>query len=268
MKTRKSFGQHLLTDKNHLDKIVSLISVRQNDTVLEIGSGSGILTIPLAKVAKKIYAIEPERDILKHLYENIKKNNQTNVQIIEKSFLNLDLDELFKIPFKVVGNIPYNITSRILIKLFGEIDEVPKHLNLIDEAFLLMQYEVAERLVAKPGSKAFSPLSLLVQYFTEPVILHKVPKQAFSPPPKVESAFVHFKMKDKLVHVKNPKLLKTLIRTTFQQKRKKISNSISSFFQNKEILEEKLAELNIDKNLRPEDLSFDDYSRISDVIHQ
>ena len=164
--------------------------------------------------------------------------------------------------------MPYYLTSKILIKIFGEIDEIAEYLKYIDEVFLLVQYEVAERLVAKPGTKAFSPLTLLIQYFSEPTILHKVPKEAFTPPPKVESAFVHFKMKEKLTLIKNPKLLKSLMRTTFQQKRKKISNSMSKFFEDKLTLENTLSDLKIDKNLRPEDLSFEDYNKISEVIHQ
>lgn len=266
MKTRKSFGQHLLTDKNHLEKIVSLIDLKNNDTALEIGSGSGILTVPLACIAKKVFAIEPERDILNELKENLKNSNLSNVKIVEKSFLKIDLNQVSDKPFKIVGNIPYNLTSKILIKLFGEIDEIPEHLKFIDEVFLLVQYEVAERLIAKPGTKAFSPLTLLIQYFTEPTILHKVPKQAFTPPPKVESAFVHFKMKEKLAPIKEAKLLKNLIRTTFQQKRKKISNSMSRFFEDKIALENTLNNLKIDKNLRPEDLSFEDYLKISESL--
>lgn len=268
MKTRKSFGQHLLTDKNHLEKIISFLNLRSNDTVLEIGSGSGILTVPMASITKKVFAVEPERDILNELKENLKRNKLSNVEVVEKSFLKVDLNQMTDKPFKVIGNIPYNLTSKILIKLFGEIDEIPEHLKFIDEVFLLVQYEVAERIVAKPGTKAFSPLTLLVQYFTEPTILHKVPKQAFTPPPKVESAFVHFKMKEKLVPIKEAKLLKNLIRITFQQKRKKISNSMSNFFENKLALESTLNNLKIDKNLRPEDLSFEDYNKISEVIHQ
>jgi len=265
MKTKKSFGQHLLTDQTHLEKLLSLMDLSSEDIVVEIGPGTGILTLPVAKRVKKIYAIEIERDIVKELKKNLKENNISNVEVIEKNFLSIDLMKLSDKPFKIIGNIPYNITSKILIKLFGEIDNIPEHRSLLQEAYLLTQLEVAERLVAKPSTKAYSPLSLLIQFSSIPTLLHKVPRKAFTPPPKVESAFLSFKPKEILPDVKNPELVKSLIRISFQQRRKKIINSMIKFFEDKTALENALKELKIDQNLRPENLSFEDYVRISGV---
>jgi 16S rRNA (adenine1518-N6/adenine1519-N6)-dimethyltransferase len=244
------------------------MDLSSEDIVVEIGPGTGILTLPVAKRVKKIYAIEIERDIVKELKKSLKENNISNVDVIEKNFLSVDLMKLSDKPFKVIGNIPYNITSKILIKLFGEIDNIPEHRSLLQEAYLLTQLEVAERLVAKPSTKAYSPLSLLIQFSSIPTLLHKVPRKAFTPPPKVESAFLSFKPKEKLPDVQNLQLVKNLIRISFQQRRKKIINSMIKFFEDKTALENALKELKIDQNLRPENLGFDDYVRISGVIRQ
>ncbi len=266
MRAKKRFAQHFLTDEAHLEKIVDFINPSSEDVVIEIGSGTGILTLPIAKKVKKLYAVELERDIVFELKKNLKENNISNVVIIEKDFLALDLNEISDKPFKVIGNIPYNITSKILIKLFGEIDNTPSHYKLIQSVHLLMQLEVAERLIAKPSTKAYSPLSLLIQYSSNPALIHKIPGKAFTPPPKVESALVSFTPKESLPKIQNPELVKSLIRVSFQQRRKKIINSFSGFFKDKNTLENVLKELNIDQNLRPENLEFHDFVKISELL--
>lgn len=263
-KFKKRFGQHLLIDKNHLRKIINAIDLKPDDLVLEIGAGTGILTKELAKCAKKIYAVEVERDVIKQLKTNV--GDIQNVEIIEADFLKLDLNKIFDKPFIVVGNIPYNITSQILIKLFGEIDNIPSHLWMLRKVFLTIQLEVAKRIVADPGNKDYSPFSILVQYFTDPKILFKVPANAFYPRPNVNSAFVCFNVKEKLQKVKNPALLKNIIRTAFQQRRKKIINSINKVFTDKKVLTQKLNSLNLDQNLRAEDLEFEKYLELSNSL--
>ena len=130
----------------------------------------------------------------------------------------------------------------------------------------MVQYEVAKRIVAKPGTKAYSPLTLLVQYFSEPKILFKVPANAFYPKPKVDSAFVGFNLREHLSKVKNPTLLKNLIRIAFQQRRKKIINSLNKLIEDKNLIVKTLNKLNLDHNLRAENLSFEDYLSIADNI--
>lgn len=264
---KKCFGQNLLSDKNYLEKIVDSIDLNPVDTILEIGSGSGLLTCLLASKVKKVLAVELERDILKKL--KITTQSITNIEIINSDFLKLDLTEISNKPFKIIGNIPYNITSKILLKLFGEIDNPAKHLQFLEKVYLMVQLEVAERLVAKPNTKAYSPLTLLVQYFSSPEILFKVPKGAFFPVPKVDSAFVKFDMKKKLQPLKDPTLLKNIIRISFQQRRKKAINALNKLIEDKGLTEKVFNELHLSHNLRPENLSFEDFIKISDKLkHQ
>ena len=262
---KKRYGQHLLVDKNHLQKIVNAVNLSPDDIVIEIGAGNGLLTSLLAQKAKTVFAVEVERDILKKLKENINLNKLSNVEIIDSDFLKLDLRKITTRPFIIVGNIPYNITSKILIKLFGEIDNPACHLSLLKNAYLMLQKEVARRIVAKVGTKEYSPLTLMVQYFAEPKILHSVPCAVFYPPPKVDSAFVAFYTREKLQEVKNPALLKSIIRTSFQQRRKMIINSLGKLFKNKSIVKKIFNQVNLDPALRAEDLSFNQYLTISNV---
>lgn len=266
---KKRFGQNLLTDKNHLKKIVNVIGLKKTDVVLEIGAGSGLLTLYLAEHTKKIFAVELERNILKQLRDNLKENSVTNVQIVETNILDLDFKRLIHEPFKIVGNIPYNITSLILLKIFGEVDKPAPHLSSLQDVFLMLQYEVAERVVAKPDTKAYSPLTLLIQYFSEPKILFKVPAGCFFPKPKVDSAFVQFVVRNKLPEAKNPAVLKNIIRTGFQQRRKKLVNGLSKLFSSKEKAVSVFKNLGFDLNLRAENLRMKDYITLADAfIHQ
>ena len=263
---KKSFGQNLLVDNFFLEKIISAVNLKPDDIVVEIGSGSGLLTVLMAKQVKKVFAVEVERDILKKLEYNTNQNKLTNIEIIENSFLKIDLAGLSDTPFKVIGNIPYNLTSKILIKLFGEPGSPAGHLKYLKDIFLMVQLEVAERLAAQPDTKAYSPLTILVQYFSDPAILFKVPQTAFMPAPKVESAFVHLKVKPNLQNIDDPVLLKKVIKTAFQQRRKKIINSLEKLYSSKELITQRLKELNLDHNLRAENLNFEDFLRISDSL--
>lgn len=265
---KKSFGQHLLIDKNHLKKIINNVDLSQEDIVLEIGAGSGLLTCELAKKVNKVFAVELEREIIEKLKRNLKLSQIENVEIIQSDFLKLYLKSISKKPFKVLGNIPYNITSQILIKLFGEIDSPAPHLDLLSEVYLMLQLEVAKRVVASYGTKAYSPLTLLVQYFTNPEILYKVPKTAFFPIPRVDSALVKFHVKKKPQELENPTLLKNIIRTSFQQRRKKIINSLTAFIDDKALITNTLKKINLNCDLRPEDLNFNQYVEISNAFSQ
>ena len=263
---QKSFGQNLLTDKNYLYKIISSVDLESTDTVLEIGSGSGLLTTLLAKKVKKVFAVEIEKKILIDLERNLEVNKIKNVEIIKSSFLKININSLINKPFKVVGNIPYNITSKILLKLFGEIDKPAPHLGLLKEIYLMLQLEVAKRLVAVKSTKEYSPLTLLVQYFSHPKILFKVPRGAFYPPPKVDSAFVGFKIKESLPFVKNKTVLKNIIRVGFQQRRKKIVNSLAKIVEDKKALITALNKSELKPDLRVENLSIEDYITLSNEL--
>lgn len=265
---KKRFGQHLLVDKNYLRKILGSLNLESSDYVFEIGSGTGILTCELAKHAKKVIAVELEYSIIKELRENLKSRNIDNVEVIESSFLKLDLNKILNGSRKwmIVGNIPYNITSQILLKLFGEIDKPQEHLKFFKSIHLMLQKEVAERVVAKPHSKAYSPFTLLVQYFSKPEILFTVPSCAFYPRPKVDSAFVAFHLKEKLQPIMHPEMLKSIIRVSFQQRRKKVINSLNKLIVDKKQIERVFDKLQIDHNLRAENLDFEKYLAISNNI--
>lgn len=286
---KKRFGQHLLVDKSYLNKIINYVELTPDDVVIEIGSGSGNLTKLLSEKVNKVYAVEIERDILKELKSNIKRNKLSNVEIIEKDFLKLDLMDLYykslnsllspsaeggpasggqSSALKVVGNIPYNITSQILLKLFGEIDSSAPHLKFLKSIYLMLQLEVANRIVAVPGTKAYSPLTILVQYFSIPKILFEVSRRAFYPRPEVDSAFVVLDVRNKIPRVKDSSLLKNIIRTGFQQRRKKIINSLCKLSRDKNTLETIFDNLNIKSNLRAEDLNIQDFINISDYFTQ
>lgn len=263
---KKSFGQHLLVDKNYLRKIIESIDLKPSDIVLEIGSGTGLLTCELAKKVKKVFAVEPERDIVKKLRENIKSQIIKNIEIIQDDFLKLSLLKLTNSKFKIIGNIPYNITSKILLKIFGEIDMPAPHLKYLDNVHLMLQLEVAKRLVAKVGTKAYSPLTLLVNYFAKPKILFIVSRNSFFPVPKVDSAFVEFEISEKMPTVKDSTLLKNIIRTTFQQRRKKIINSLDKLIKDKVLIRKIFTKLGLDESLRAENLSLENYIEISNEL--
>lgn len=263
---KKSFGQNFLIDQIFLQKIIETIDINSEDIVVEIGSGSGLLTVLLAEKAKQVFAIEPERDVLKTLNIVLSHKKISNVEVICDSFLKTDLCKLSDKHFKIIGNIPYNLTSKILLKIFGEYDTPEKHLKQVKNVYLMLQREVAKRLVAKPHTKAYSPLSLLAQYFSEPKILFNVPPGAFSPAPKVESAFVCLNPRLNMPNIQDPALLRKIIKIAFQQRRKKIINSLQGLFSNKKEVEVKLQELNLNQNLRAEDLSFDQYLLLANSL--
>lgn len=258
---KKSFGQNLLVDTKYLNLSKEIIEAYPKSDVIEIGSGSGNLTKILSKKFKRVYACELEKDILKSLKAIIKNDNLKNVEIIEGNFLDLDLTKFND--FHIAGNIPYHITSQIIIKLLGEIGSPSASLKETKNIYLMVQKEVAERLCATPHTKDYSPLTLLAQFYTIPKLLFIVPKKSFHPIPKVDSAFIELKPKDKFPEVKDLKLLKKLIRTSFQQRRKKILNSMEEIIP-KEELNIILQKLNISPNLRPENLSLEDFINISD----
>lgn len=263
---KKSFGQHLLTDTSYLKKIISLIDLSDKDEVLEIGAGTGNLTYELSKKVKNVYAVELERTILKQLYSNLKSANVKNVEVIESNFLKIDLKSIFKEKFKIIGNIPYNITTPILLKILGDWGAPADHLDLLEDVYLMVQLEVAERFVAKPSTKAYSPISILIQYYCKPEILFKVPKVAFYPPPKVDSAFVRFKPNKNRETISNPEIVGKVIRTAFQQRRKKVINSLEKLFSEKSRLKEIFDKLKLDENLRAENLSIKDFISLAEYL--
>jgi 16S rRNA (adenine1518-N6/adenine1519-N6)-dimethyltransferase len=263
-KPLKRFGQHWLKSEKVLAKIVAAAELKTRDSILEIGPGTGILTQYLLESSAAVTSVEIDRNLCKKLVQ--KFGNRDNFILLEGDFLNLDISELLK-PFpkfqnqnKVVANIPYNITGLIFKKLFGTIYE-PAITNY-ESVVLLVQKEIGDRLTAKPATKAYSALSVRMQYLAKCELVCDVPATAFSPPPKVDSVVV--KLSPKIIDcpADNPQLLGTLIKLGFSTRRKMLKNNLKSLIapEDLNILLEKLA---IHSQTRAENLSVRDWINLS-----
>lgn len=265
-RAKKSLGQNFLIDANVIDFISSLAN--SEDEVLEIGPGLGFVTEQLVENAKKVVAVELDKDAIKVLEKNL--GNKTNFHLIENDILKIDIDEL---PFenkkiKVIANIPYYITSPILVHLLGEIDELThKNRDRISEITLMVQYEVAKRIVADENSqnKEYGQLSILSQMYCDCEIIKKVPKNCFMPSPKVDSALVRFVVKNE-PKCEITKLLKRTVKAIFMARRKNVKNSLlNASFRG---VEEALLKSGIDKNTRGEKLSIFDIQKLSCALEE
>jgi 16S rRNA (adenine1518-N6/adenine1519-N6)-dimethyltransferase len=263
-KTLKRFGQHWLKSEKVLTKIITAAELNQRDRILEIGPGTGILTQYLLESLAAVTSIEIDRNLCKKLVQ--KFGDRDNFILLEGDFINLDIPTLLK-PFpkfqnhnKVVANIPYNITGLILEKLFGTIYE-PAITNY-ESIVLLMQKEVGDRLVAKPGTKAYSALSVRMQYLAKCQLVCDVPAQAFYPPPKVDSVVV--KLLPKVIEnpADNPQFLGRLIKLGFSTRRKMLKNNLKSLITPEDltILLKKIA---LNPQTRAENLSVRDWINLS-----
>lgn len=267
-KARKQFAQHWLRSEQALDSIVTAADLQPSDRILEIGPGTGILTRRLLSAVQALLAVEIDRDLCQLLVKKL--GSIENFLLLQGDFLTLDVDSQltafpkFQKPNKVVANIPYNITGPILEKLLGTIAHPsPEPFDLI---VLLVQKEVAQRLYAKAGSRAFGALSVRVQYVAECELICDVPAKAFSPPPKVDSAVV--RLRPRLVNppADNPKQLETLVKVGFSSKRKMLRNNLQSLLE-RDNLTHLLEQLEINPQVRAEDLSVDQWVALSNLIH-
>jgi 16S rRNA (adenine1518-N6/adenine1519-N6)-dimethyltransferase len=260
---KKRFGQNFLIEKNIVLKILKAISLTKEDIVLEIGSGKGILTKGLVSQVKKVIAVELDTSLFIGL--KIELKDSKNIELVNKDILELDLEALLKSlrinqKITIVGNIPYNITSPILEFIF-------KNIKLVNNAFLMVQREFAERLVAELNTKDYSSLTCFTQFHSNPVLLFPVKRTCFRPEPKVDSYFIKIEPKKADywsgdLEPKDKALLFKIIRAAFCQRRKSISNSLSKLL-DKQRLNKALSELKINSSLRAENLSIGDFIRIS-----
>lgn len=265
-KAKKSLGQNFLID----DKIIDFIASHANsdDEVLEIGPGLGFVTEQLVENAFRVVALEIDKDAINVLNKNL--GSKTNFHLIEQDVLKTNIDDL---PFehekiKVIANIPYYITSPILVHLLGEIDElVHKNRSRISEIILMVQLEVANRIVANENSqnKEYGQLSILSQMYSNVEIIKKVPKNCFSPSPKVDSALVKFTINEK-PKVEITKLLKRTVKAIFMARRKNVKNSLlnAGFVR----VEEALNKAGIDKMTRGEKLSLNEIQKLSITLEE
>ena len=250
---KRPFGQHFLFDPNILKKIIAVSGVSKLDTVVEIGPGLGTLTKFLAFYARRVTAIELDKKLIGKLDDMFE--NELHVDIIQGDAMKFPY-ETVEGDFRVVANIPYNITTPLIFKLLEFRDRMPS-------MTLLMQKEVARRIVAPPGSKEYGVLSISTQLYTKPTLEFKVSRKAFLPPPNVDSAVVHFEVSPKpLFDVKDADFFLSVVKTAFSQRRKMISNSLKEF----EGITDALDEAGIDPKIRPEKLSAEDFVRLSNAL--
>lgn len=259
----KRLGENYLIDGNVKDKIISHAYVGKGDTVMEIGPGFGALTIDLASSGAKVFAVEKDRKAFSILKEMI-KDDYPNLKLFNDDILKFDLKIISeKKKIKVMGLLPYYITTPIIEYLI-------KNRCLIDSILITMQREVANRLLAQPGSKDRGSISCFVQYYTKPRCIYTIKRGSFYPSPEVDSSLVRFDILDKpSASVKNEELFFKIIRGSFNQKRKSIINSLSR----KEVLsvtKEELAAIfnksGVDPRSRPEDMPLQSFAKISNEL--
>jgi len=250
---KKFLGQNFLVDKNISRKIVSAAEISPDDYVIEIGPGQGILTELLYNQTKNLTAVELDKTI----YENLNRQFGERINLIHKDFLELDLEKIFSEvkKIKVIGNIPYNITTEILFKLFES--------EKIDTAVIMMQKEVAERLTAKPNTKEYGILSVRTQIISKPKILFSVSPAVFFPQPKVKSSVVKFIFNQGRNEIVNSELLKQLVRESFGKRRKTMRNSLKEFFEGRKI---DPAIIDFDFSRRAESLSVEEFAGLAKAI--
>lgn len=259
LKKRKKFGQHFLKDESIAEKIVSFADVRQNETVLEIGPGKGILTSILLKQTQKVVAVEIDEGLVRYLKRRFPK--VPGLCLVHKDFLKYDLP-MFSEKIKVIGNLPYSIGIRIIKNLikYGEISS---------KMIFMLQKEVAQRLVASPGSKDYGSLSIFMQLHFNIEILMNISPDSFSPPPKVSSTLVGMKPKKPLFkHFDNPELFHKIVKTAFLHRRKKLKNNLKDLSIENYSMEKISRETGIDLDLRGEMLSIEDYLKLTRSINK
>ena len=265
---QKKFGQNFLIDERVLEKIISAAEVNKDDFVLEIGPGIGTMTQYLAENAREVMAVEIDKNLIPILSDTLK--NYSNVTVINEDILKLDICKLAEEknqgkPIKVVANLPYYITTPIIMGLFES--HVP-----IDSITIMVQKEVAERMQEKPGSKEYGALSLAVQYYAKPEIVANVPPNCFMPRPNVGSAVIRLTRHEKPpVEVEDEKLMFRIIRASFNQRRKTLANGLNNspeIHLPKEVIQESIVSLGVPENIRGEALSLEQFAELSNEIGQ
>ena len=264
---QKRFGQNFLIDEHVLSKIIDAAPVGANDGVIEIGPGIGTMTERLCEKAKKVVAIEIDKDLIPILSDTLSEYD--NVKIINDDVLKLNMQELIGNEFAgmdvhVVANLPYYITTPIVMMLLES--RLP-----VSSITIMVQKEVAQRMQASPGSKDYGALSLAVQYYADTYIAANVPPNCFMPRPKVGSGVIRLTVhKTPQVKVTDEQLMFTVIRAAFNQRRKTLVNALFNYeglsFTKEEILSA-LTEMGLSEAIRGEKLSLAQYAELADILH-
>ena len=265
-KLSKSLGQNFLTDKNIIDRIVESAEIGPEDLVIEIGPGIGVITREAAEYAKKVIAVEIDRNLIPILKETL--GDCDNVEIVNRDILKTDVNELIRdcgeniSGVKVIGNLPYYITTPIIMKLLE--DGVKA-----DSITIMMQKEVADRIKAAPGTKAYGALSVAVQYYCTVEAVVNVPKDVFVPQPKVDSTVLRLSIREeKPVELADRDVFFRCVKAGFGQRRKTLLNSLMGVENiTKEEVNQALAAAGIDPSRRAETLNLEEFARLSNEIY-
>ncbi len=247
----KRFGQNYLKDQNIVRKIISEIDPKENDLIIEIGPGQGAITNLLLESKANLTAVEIDKRVIEDL-----QNQYTNLNLIQSDFLKLDLNKFINSPqqkLRIVGNIPYNITSPILFKLF-------ENNLIIQDAVFMVQYEVAKRMTAQMGSKDYGILSTLLEYFGNTKLAFKVSPNVFYPKPNVDSAVVHIYFNYKRDNSNFNNMFKSIVKSSFGNRRKTLKNSLSNGI----FADVNFSGCGIDLSLRAEQLKVDDFIKLAE----
>jgi 16S rRNA (adenine1518-N6/adenine1519-N6)-dimethyltransferase len=260
MQAKKSFGQHFLNRPEIAQNIANSLSCinEVGNRVLEVGPGQGMLTQYLMDNKFNLIAVEADKDmvgVLNKKYPPLSNANENGgIKVVLADFMQFNLEKAFdNQPFCLIGNFPYNISSQIIFKMLD-------HKDLIPEMVGMFQKEVADRVISKEGSKVYGVISLLVQAFYEGELLFNVDKSCFTPPPKVQSAVIRLKRKDNATLGCDEKLFKTIVKASFNQRRKMLRNTMKQFIEDPSVLADDFF------NKRPEQLSLADFVRLTNQV--
>jgi 16S rRNA (adenine1518-N6/adenine1519-N6)-dimethyltransferase len=251
----KRFGQNFLQDQNIIRKIISEIDPKENELLIEIGPGQGALTKYIVESKADFTAIEIDKRVIEDLQFRF-----ANLKLLQEDFLDLDLHQFISTPqqkIRVVGNIPYNITSPILFKLFDDN-------TLIQDAVFMVQYEVAKRMTAKMGSKDYGILAVLLEYFSNTKLAFKVSPNVFYPKPNVHSAVVHIHFNDLRNDSSFNSTFKSIVKSSFGNRRKTLKNSLSNGI----FADVNFSECGIDLSLRAEQLNVNDFIKLAEFVNK
>ena len=265
-KFSKSLGQNFLIDDNVIDKILDGARLTQGDNIIEVGPGIGTLTREMGKVAQKVVAIEIDKTLIPILRETL--SDLDNVEVVNQDILRVNIQELVNEklnggPVKLVANLPYYITTPIVMKFLEE--DIP-----VTDIVVMVQKEVADRMNANPGTKDYGALSIAVQYYCDTEIVAKAPRHMFVPQPNVDSTVIGLHVREEEKYkVDNEEIFFKTVKASFGQRRKTLLNSLSGLgFLSKDEIREVLAEANIDEKRRGETLSIYEFATLSNIINK
>ena len=258
---KKKFGQNFLTDQSIVEKIILSAGNIENKNIVEIGGGSGNLTRYLLKAKpKKLLVIEIDKDY-NRILSSILENSNIETKLISDDILNTDIYSYFSEPPVIFGNLPYNISTKILAKLLTEKNAVPKW----DKLLLMFQLEVANRIVAKPHTKQYGRLSLFSQFYSLPSLKFQISKNSFFPVPKVESALVKFQKNCKNYDKYNQELFHEIIKKSFQSRRKMLKNTLKTNYGD---IYELMHMCGIAEDSRPENVTLKQFCELTRAIEE